>query len=311
MTVARTFDERDDLECPLCSDLFRDPVQMDSDCRHHYCRSCIDTWLAQQPICPCDRIACAKYTDADPLLVAALGQADFTCECLWEGKWVDHMTCPLVKCSWCPWKSYEDGKLAMVPEKLGTIKRGIHRRQCPGRQKAAQIERWVNGDNGVHFGMKVDEVLHAVYGPEEPANEFSYYADAPEVTNYECRYFWLPLSKLPHLFHYLPTDVPYTDESYCCFLFEKDAGLRAVSLRFLETEKDPKAMPRILAFFTQLFQAPLSEKREAVVLQPSCTISMVHLKGRYQDAPGLLQTFIEFVDPRNPPQNGLNYGQSP
>ncbi|KAF0699757.1 Aste57867_9684 [Aphanomyces stellatus] len=293
--------------CPLCYEYFRDLVLVDAPCSLHFCRACIQRWFRKQPRCPLDRHPCSSYTDPMPELVAALGQVDFVCDnCLWEGKWVDHQTCPLLKCLWCPWKSYDDGKLAMVPEKLGKIKRGIHRRQCPGRENAAKIGRWVNGDNGIGFGMTLDELLGAIFGSEEPPNEhFSCFVLVVTLT---CR---LSLSKLLHVFPYLPTDVPYVDESYCSFLFEKDAGLRAVSLRFLETEKDPKAMPRILAFFTQLFQALLSEKREAVVLQPSCTILMVHLKRHYHDVPGLLQTFVEFVDPRNQPQNGLNHGQTP
>ncbi|KAF0699761.1 Aste57867_9688 [Aphanomyces stellatus] len=308
--MRRSFDDAKDLECPLCYETFRDPVQVSAPCHHHFCRECIDRWFRQQPICPWDRHVCSTYGAPAPELMAALEQVNFTCDdCLWEGKWVDHQPCPLVSCGWCPWKSYSDGTRHLVRSEAGYVALGQHLIDCIERQEAAHLEQWVNSDNGIRFGMSIDQVHRVICG-RSLGFAWAYFQVAAEVTNFECRYFFYRLTSLRRLFPCLPDETLFEEGSYCCFLFEKDAGLRLVSLRFFERNADGDGMPRCLTYFTQLFNASLNNQRQAIVRHPTCIISMTHLRGSFHDEPGILQTFVEFVDPRNVPQNGLFYGIS-
>ncbi|KAF0699760.1 Aste57867_9687 [Aphanomyces stellatus] len=310
MTFVPTFSDPKDVECPLCYDLFRDPVQVDATCRHHFCRPCIQGWLQDHESCPCDRNVCVGYSQPAPQLMAALSQVEFTCDCLWEGKWVDHQTCPLVKCSWCNWTSYTNGKSHVVSKAQGESARSQHLVTCPSLEHAVPVDRWVNGAGGLRFGMSVNDVHEWLFG-DSIDYTFSDYPLAPEVTNFECRYFWHPTARVSNKFPDLPSDVLYNRDSYCCFLFEKDAGLRCISFRLFELNDDDDTMPRCLTYFSQHFKASLDAQRAAVVPAiPNCTIAMSHLRGKFHDEPGLLQTFVEFVDPRNVPLNGLNYGLS-
>lgn len=43
-----------ELTCPLCYGVLEDPVQ-GTVCDHLFCRSCLQSWLAQQSRCPVDR----------------------------------------------------------------------------------------------------------------------------------------------------------------------------------------------------------------------------------------------------------------
>ncbi|KAF0699759.1 Aste57867_9686 [Aphanomyces stellatus] len=325
------FDNQKDLECLLCYDLFKDPVQVDAPCRHHFCRRCIDTWFKQQPECPCDRFACAIYTDADPALVAALSQVEFTCDgCRFQGKWVDHEGCPLVTCSWCPWKSYDDGLINVVPIEEGEMARCHHRMTCPNRPHGANVDRWIGdgSSHGICFGMSVNQVKKRLFGGSHCIDFASLSLDK-NVANFECRYFSyvehdaLPLGRSSHIlrfwtrhrvrtirgsFPFLPPRGMSTCGSYCYFYFEKNAGLRLISFRFLEDAAHDAATPNCLAYFTNLFNMALNDDREAVVrANRRCTIYMAHVRDMFLDEPGVLQTFVDFVDPRSVPQNGFNY----
>ncbi|CAG2172590.1 unnamed protein product [Oppiella nova] len=52
--VGLTKEDRDDLTCSICHNIFREPVVAQC-CRQTFCRECIIDWLQHNAVCPFDR----------------------------------------------------------------------------------------------------------------------------------------------------------------------------------------------------------------------------------------------------------------
>ncbi|XP_047439592.1 nuclear factor 7, brain-like [Mugil cephalus] len=46
-----SFQSEDDLSCPICHDIFKDPVIL--SCSHSFCKHCLQTWWKEKPISEC------------------------------------------------------------------------------------------------------------------------------------------------------------------------------------------------------------------------------------------------------------------
>ena len=42
------------MQCPVCFEIKEEDMQM-LDCKHSFCKMCINTWLETQDACPCRR----------------------------------------------------------------------------------------------------------------------------------------------------------------------------------------------------------------------------------------------------------------
>ncbi|XP_015782881.1 V(D)J recombination-activating protein 1 isoform X2 [Tetranychus urticae] len=49
----------EDITCPICMNVFRDPVT--TKCRHTYCRDCLYEWLQRHKTCPLDQLPIESY----------------------------------------------------------------------------------------------------------------------------------------------------------------------------------------------------------------------------------------------------------
>ena len=88
-----------DLQCPICSSPFIDPVQL--PCEHVFCRSCAVECLKRQPKCPVDRNDAteSQLTAAPKLVLEMLDELQVYCAnrnakpvgCTWTGRRRDYI----------------------------------------------------------------------------------------------------------------------------------------------------------------------------------------------------------------------------
>ncbi|XP_072237549.1 nuclear factor 7, ovary-like [Leuresthes tenuis] len=64
-----------DLECPICTDIYRDPVVL--SCSHSFCRNCLQTWWQERPTyqCPCCKSRSEKSSPPRNLALKNLSEA--------------------------------------------------------------------------------------------------------------------------------------------------------------------------------------------------------------------------------------------
>ncbi|OQR97347.1 hypothetical protein THRCLA_21944 [Thraustotheca clavata] len=224
-----------------------------------------------------------------------------TCSCEWKAKeWVHDSYCRWTHCRMCSWHHPLD-----LDTDAGFDEFTEHFAHCRGRQRHASVENWFK--NNISFGASVQDIV-SLFPERGPFNE-KHCPTAYEVENYHCIYLWLPLSKLRELFPSLPYEWSNSEDS-CCFYFEQGFGLRMISFEFHE-DALPGELPALLAYFAWLFQLPLDDNLEGRrrIEDGSCIVSLgmsrkQESKHHYDNQ---MLTTLEFVDPRNPPQNGRNY----
>lgn len=76
---------RDLFCCPICADVFHEPVQCEQD--HIFCRACIDAWLADHDTCPLDRVTLttAQLTPIHRVIRELLDGLEIECSFVEEG----------------------------------------------------------------------------------------------------------------------------------------------------------------------------------------------------------------------------------
>ncbi|EQC32063.1 hypothetical protein SDRG_10260 [Saprolegnia diclina VS20] len=221
------------------------------------------------------------------------------CGCAFaNGTWQHVDACAWTHCRMCAWCDPHE-----MASDAGFSAFTAHFAVCAGRRHAAHLDNWLVGP--LAFGATVEEVSALL-----PEYRGVYHERrcpvAPEVTNFHCIYFWVPLAEVAHHFRFLPRTLQQGD--YACFLFEKGCGLRMISLRFFEPST-PTDIPTALAYFARLFQVQLDEHLDAAFLTPDAT-TLISLgpRGYHADEnPNVLLTVLEFADAHRPPVNNRNY----
>ncbi|KAJ3296279.1 hypothetical protein HDU79_007175 [Rhizoclosmatium sp. JEL0117] len=101
-------------------------------------------------------------------------------------------------------------------------------RECP---REIPLLEW---SPTLSFGSPPDRVFNQVHRSSGEIIEYSDLPIAPEITSFQCRYFFTSYRNCQHLFHTslnLPHHFVSNDFSYVCFMFEENMGLRLVSIR--------------------------------------------------------------------------------
>ncbi|RWS23696.1 E3 ubiquitin-protein ligase NRDP1-like protein [Leptotrombidium deliense] len=71
-------DFADELSCPICLGIFREPVT--TSCRHVFCKQCIKLWSLKSMTCPVDRKRIRKLHKPPVLLENILSKLRIRCE---------------------------------------------------------------------------------------------------------------------------------------------------------------------------------------------------------------------------------------
>ncbi|OQR82747.1 hypothetical protein ACHHYP_15563 [Achlya hypogyna] len=247
---------------------------------------CLHYWDTCSPDHPTLQSA---HSTSDHFTIA-MQSAESSSECgctLTEDQWRHSAHCRWTHCRMCPWRHPQS-----LASDEGVDQFTKHFVCCPGRLRRASMAQWLSGK--VQFGATVADIVE-LFPDRGPLDE-KHCPVAHDVTNYMCRYLWLPLTDVAHVFPSLPIAwISPNDE--VCFYFEQHAGLRKVSLRFHEA---PAKVPALLGYFAWLFQVPLDATLHGAVLADdgACIVAM----GADKKTKWPTSTHLELVDPRNPPR---------
>ncbi|ORY37399.1 hypothetical protein BCR33DRAFT_721441 [Rhizoclosmatium globosum] len=326
-----------DLRCTICTDGFISPATLPG-CGHTFCSSCLSVWISNSNTCPLDRRALGPAEHPQPAraIQDTLNWLNIECECGFEGILKDHSNCcPLLKCDWLNCNYFATERTAWFQHKKQCPHRETfcstcfpthldpllppstellaHRRECI---LETPLLEW---SPTLSFGSQPGRVFREVHRysadmlqyrhlPEadRPTIVYSGMQIAQEITSFQCRYFFHSYRHCQHLFHpslNLPHYAFCSENSYVCFLFEENMGLRLVSIRLWPRHYQlQKRLDDAVRAFSQ--QADIPETEPVSFKVSERRPETVVVVGRNHEEGGENEINIEFIDRRFPPAGG-------
>ncbi|KAJ3013020.1 UNVERIFIED_CONTAM: E3 ubiquitin-protein ligase NRDP1 [Siphonaria sp. JEL0065] len=234
-----------DLRCGICTEPLSEPV-VAKECRHVFCKACLEVWRSFSALCPVDRIKIDE-ADLESFCSEKLDALLIICKCGYTGTRDTHRNCELLKCRYhhegCPFYAQDGTALNLhskdctfIPTSCSQCNMGdnqIHRQQCSFQ---IPLLDWAPS---LSFGMSPTDLMKILWpSDEDPYLPYTSLSSSPEITSFECKSYSLPYVNFYTMDIFkcavsLPSPLLCDFESTVVFMFQKDFGLRMISFRLL------------------------------------------------------------------------------